>query len=71
MFDSRVAADQQAGRREEGDGEVYEKLLEMRRFRVFPHPEEAELALPGAPESVRWERLKETASTEAAGMYNR
>ena len=37
----------------------------MRHFRIFPYPEEVELAsLPGLPESLATERTKKNAATE-------
>jgi hypothetical protein len=39
-----TAAGKRTGRRKEGDGEVSEKSREMRHFRVFPYPEDAQLA---------------------------
>jgi hypothetical protein len=64
----RVAAGRQTGRGKEGDGEVYEKSLEIRHFPVFPYPEEAELAPSwAAPESLRVKRMMDTAPTEAVG----
>ena len=43
----------QTGRRKEGDGEVFEKSLGMRHFRVFRSREEAELA-PFLDGRSRW-----------------
>ena len=40
------------GRRKERDGEVHEKSLEMRHFRVFPYPESP--PLPGPPSLWVW-----------------
>jgi len=64
LADSRRRASKQvAGRK--GDGEVYEKPLEMRHFRVFTYPEEPELAPSGAAGVARDGNNKRTASTEA------
>ena len=49
---------QQANRAKEGggDGEVYEKSLEIRHFLVFHYPEELKLAVPGPLESLGMEK---------------
>ena len=41
--------------------------LKIRQFQVFAYQEEAELALPGPPESLGMERMREAAPTEAVG----
>jgi len=48
-----AAAEKQTGRRKEGDGEVYEKSLEMRHFRVFRARGRQSWRLRGPPESLR------------------
>ena len=52
---------------EGGDGEVCEKSLEMKHFRVFSYPEEAEGALAWAARAAGDRRMKRTASTKALG----
>ena len=46
---------------------MYEKPLEMRHFRVFPCPEEPELAPSWAGVAQDGKNLKEKALTEAIG----
>ena len=59
---------QEANRAEGGgDGEVYEKSLEMRHFLVFRYPEEARLAPSIVAGVARMESTKRAAPTEAFG----
>jgi hypothetical protein len=64
--EARRLASQQVERRT-GDGEVHEKLLELRHFRVSPYPEEAELTPSSAAGVARNGRMRTTARTEAVG----
>jgi hypothetical protein len=63
------ASKQVEGRR--GDGEVYEKSLEVRHFLVVPYPEEPELAPSWAAGVGRDETMKEKVSYGGGWMYNR
>ena len=49
------------------DGEVYEKSLGMRHFRVFRTRRSQSWPLPGPLESVGMERINNLSPTEAAG----
>jgi hypothetical protein len=63
-------AENQTGRRKEEGGEVYEKSLEMKHFRAFSCPEEAELAPCWAAGVGRDEKMKEKGSHGSGWMYN-
>jgi len=61
-----AAAEKQTGRRK-GGGEVYEKSLEMRHFRVLHTRKRKCRRLARPLQSVGMERMKETAPTEVFG----
>jgi hypothetical protein len=64
-----AAAKKPTDRRKEGGGEVYEKSLEMRHLRIFPCPEEAELAFPERG-SRSGKKIREKGSLGGGWMYN-
>jgi hypothetical protein len=49
---------------------VYDKSLEMRHFRVFPYPEEVELAPSWAAGVARDERNERNGSNGGGRVYN-
>jgi len=56
---------------ERGEGEVYEKSLEMTHSRVFPYPEEADLAPSWAAGVARDRKNERNRSNEGGWVYTR